>query len=1063
MPASRELYAAPLHPDLQDAVRRSLQAAATDPLDPVHLLAPNPAIVAHLAQECARSDRTAVQLRPWGWRSLALELAAPERRGSGRRLLSTPAAAWHARSYLASAGRPAGYFDAALGVRGFRAAMLRTFAELSAAGFVGAPQVERFILKHGPALRPRARHVLEMYLGLRRSFERGHDDRAAVLEQAADVPEGRLAELGIGRLWIYGFAELGILEKRLLERLGREPGLDLRLFLPLPDAAELVDELRNFGFAPATPEARPAAAVPVEVQVLSAAGEEAEAREVARRILAAAATGIPFGRVAVIARSERQLPLVADTLGDARIPHVSTAGQPLASTRAGRALLAFLDLLDAGLAPAPVMTFLAVAPLRWDAWCGIGADPVPSAWERAAHAACLGKGLDDWRVKLERLGAQHAERRRQRSEAGEPTLGDEAGERAAAELLTVALALDAAIGSIPVRARWAEFTRALADFVAAAFVADRTTGAVLAALERLPGLDALRQPRPTRADFRDLVRHVLADSRRFDSSAEGSGAVVLGTAADLYGIDFDLVCIVGVQEGEWPAPAAEDPVLPDLDRKGLCAALGDPHALPLRAALVERERRAFRAAAGAARRRLVIGYSRLDPATGAARLPSLLLLELAEEREGRRLDYAGFDQLPWIEPVPIFRTRPPEHGPVVSLAEYDTLAVARLPRAAARRYVRRLGGFAARGLVLDAERNGRARFTAFDGRLGGRVQPALGVAMAGRVYSASQLATWATCPFRFFMRHLLGVESLDHDEHRELSLLEMGRLVHRILEIFHRGLAQEGLTLDAGMEALKRRLQAAVREGCAEIEAKGRQGARVLWGVRQQRLHEDLVRFVRQEMRQSIDSGWVPEAFEQRFGPGRARGFAVSRSGADPLQLAGTIDRVDRHRRHDGVCVVDYKSGRRIGRRADARAVQLVLYLLAACAGDAARLDRSEGRFLYVTRRGGFGVHRLSGSRVRARRAEFEELVRSVAAGVEGGEFSPEPGPQAVHCRSCDYRSVCDARIERQVESKRRAGQDARWAGLPDFSPDLATLEGGGGEPDPTDAAGERGGGDANG
>jgi ATP-dependent helicase/nuclease subunit B len=1053
MSAPRDLYVAPLHPDLQDTVRRCLQSVVVDPLVPVHVLAPNPAIVAHLARACARADRGAVQLRPWSWKSLALELVAPERRASGRRLLSAPAAAWHARSYLAGAGRPAGFFDAALGVRGFRSSMLRTFADLAAAGLVGAREVERFIVKHGHALRPRARHVLEMYLGLRRSFERGHDDRAALLAQAAGVSEGRLAALGIDRLWIYAVAELGILEKRLLERLAREPGLDLRLFCPSPAALELVDELVALGFARATPAPRQASA-PVDVHVLSAPGEEAEAREVARRILAAAEAGIPFGRMAVIARTERQLPLVADTLADAGIPHVSTAGQPLASTRAGRALLAFLELLDTGLAPAPVMTFLAVAPLRWDEWCGTAADPVPSAWERAAHTACLGKGIEDWRVKLERLGAQHAERRRVRSEAGDPTLGDEAGERAAAELRAVAVALDGAIRSIPARARWIEFTTALADFVSAAFVPDRTTQAVLAALERLPGLDALQQPRPTRADFRDLVRHVLADSRRVEPTPAGSGAVVLGTAADLYGIDFDLVCIVGMQEGEWPAPVAEDPVLADVDRKSLCAALGDARALPLRAVVVERERRAFRAAVGAARRRLVIGYSRLDPASGAGRLPSLFLLELAEEREGGRFDYAGFDQLPWMESVPIFRTQPPEHGPVVSLAEYDTLAVARLPHAAARRYVRRLGGFAARGLVLDAQRNGRARFTACDGWLGERVQPELAQAMAGRVYSASQIATWATCPFRFFMRHLLGVESLDRDEHRELSLLEMGRLVHRILEIFHRGLAQEGLALDAGMEPLKARLQAAVRAACAEIESKGRQGARVLWEVRQQRLHEDLVRFVRQEMRYAAASGWVPEAFEQRFGPGQRRGFAVPRRGADPLQLAGTIDRVDRHARHDGVCVVDYKSGRRIGRRGDARAVQLVLYLLAACGGDAARLDRSEGRFLYVTRRGGFGVHRLPGSRVRARHAEFADLARAVAAGVEGGEFIPEPGPQAVHCRSCDYRSVCDVRIELQVELKQRAGQDARWAGLPDFSPELLGLEPGAGAVDPGDEHG---------
>jgi hypothetical protein len=198
--------------------------------------------------------------------------------------------------------------------------------------------------------------------------------------------------------------------------------------------------------------------------------------------------------------------------------------------------------------------------------------------------------------------------------------------------------------------------------------------------------------------------------------------------------------------------------------------------LPLRSDLVERERRLFRQMVQAAQQRLVLSYARLDPATGAARLPSLLLLEFAEAEEGRRLDYEAFARLAWCERVPLRRREPPVGGPVLSLQELDDLAIASLPQNAARRYVRQLGPAPGRGLVLEALRNGRARFTAFDGMLADAATRAgLARALASRPFSASQLASYATCPFRFFMRHELRVavrllEPVRRDRERTLLI-----------------------------------------------------------------------------------------------------------------------------------------------------------------------------------------------------------------------------------------------------------------------------------------------------
>jgi hypothetical protein len=284
-------------------------------------------------------------------------------------------------------------------------------------------------------------------------------------------------------------------------------------------------------------------------------------------------------------------------------------------------------------------------------------------------------------------------------------------------------------------------------------------------------------------------------------------------------------------------------VLPDRDRLTLAGALQDARALPLRRSWIARERRAFRNLVRSAQRKLVISFARLDPGTGAARLASTLVVELAEEREGRALDFAALDRLDWVERVPLRRSEPPSGGPLLSREEYDLLALARLAAAARRRYVRRLGGFAARGLLLDSLRNGRARFTVCDGWLGTEESRArLAQEFSARIWSASQLATYATCPFRFFMRHALRLEPLDRDPHRDLSALEVGRLVHRVLELFYRRQVERdpASMREVGFEALRGELHDALEQVCGELESRGAQGSPVLWEIRKRHLHEDL-------------------------------------------------------------------------------------------------------------------------------------------------------------------------------------------------------------------------------
>jgi RecB family exonuclease len=1041
-----EFVHAPLQPDLQAAFCAAVAADAGGGFAARRLVVvPSHAVGAHLVRVLARRGGAAGALRPLGWSELALALTAPERASARRALLSREAPAWLLRRLRERATRPPNYFDSLLDMRGFRVALQRSFADLARAGLASRREVERLLVRHGATLPLELRHALELYLAYRTGFESTHDDAAGVLWQAARLPPGRFTgALATETLWIYGFDALSALEARLLERLAGDPDVRMAAYVPeaAPPDARLVALLERLGFAPRGPGPRRAASLPADLHVVSAPSDEAEADEVARRLLAAAEGGIPFRDMAVVARSPRRLELLRAVLERYGIPCASAAGPSLQSCRAGRALLYGLDLLEHGLSPEPVLAFAHVAPLRWRHWAGMPDDPVPSSWERVAHEAFLGVGLDDWTAKLRRLRADLERRAAELEADGEPAQRPRAVARAASELLQLGRALQRDLARFPERGAWSDFVAAAQAVLTGAFEPGPEVEALHAALARLRSLDGLGAGRVQREDFRDALRHLLAETPLQAGSFLDRDGVRLGTAAELAGLDFEVVCVTGLQEGEWPAAPQEDPVLLDRGRRLLGELLGDPQALPPSSRLAERDRRLFWAAAGAARRRLILSWARLDPSTGATRLPSTLLLELAARREGREVDFGALATLPWVERVPLRRTAVPVDLPVLDAAEYDFLTVSALPPRAARRYIGRLGGIPARGLRLEVLRHQRRRFTVVDGALRrSDVRQALVERFRAQPYSATQLASYATCPFRFFARHVLRIEPLDREEHREPTDLEIGKLVHRILEHFYAGLERDGrLRLETtSFESLRRRLLEAADEVFRAAEARGQTGAGLLWSIRKQRLREDLGRFLCYERQRS--GTWVPEGFERRFGRGAGLVPSVERAGAPGLDLVGCIDRIDRHPQHDGVRVVDYKSGRLPGSGLESpHALQLLVYLYAATGGSTERLARSEARFLFVTRRGGFGLQRLPGRVLVERRGEFTGLLGGVARGIEAGEFFPQPGPGAARCGACDYETLCDVGIAAQSEAKAGAGQTRAFLALPDFGSALETV-----------------------
>jgi hypothetical protein len=197
------------------------------------------------------------------------------------------------------------------------------------------------------------------------------------------------------------------------------------------------------------------------------------------------------------------------------------------------------------------------------------------------------------------------------------------------------------------------------------------------------------------------------------------------------------------------------------------------------------------------------------------------------------------------------------------------------------------------------------------------------------LFSASQLETYAACPFRFFGSQILGLEEREGDDTR----LHYGSLVHRVLQRFYAERRQR-LELPAG-----RPLSALDEQDRA-----------------------NLIELFRQEW-ERVDEGTIPPHLEKLFCcPGGVLDLFLEMmtsmeeanfgnlatelelprillgkdSQGRSVFLTGKIDRVDGRRDDPAVAIIlDYKTGRIISRSAlgtklaDGRLLQLPLYAAA--------------------------------------------------------------------------------------------------------------------------------------
>jgi ATP-dependent helicase/DNAse subunit B len=615
-----------------------------------------------------------------------------------------------------------------------------------------------------------------------------------------------------------------------------------------PNARAALHHLERGLFDAGGPRVDPGPAV----RLHSAGGERAEVELAAASVLEQLAGGTPAGDIAVVFRSpEGYASLVDQVFSAYGIPFSLDRTVKLGHTALGRGLLALMRCALPELAGTTddLLTYLR-SPGRLDI-PGL-ADGLEAKARRAgvrdAASACSLWEEDHANLALTEIDA----------------LQRAAGDRAA--LLEELERRVEWLFSRPYLRRAHVFGRDEADI-------PRTFAA---AREAIAQMRALGDAAPAGRGLHDALHDIPV---RLGDPPQPDRVQVTGPL-EVRARRFDVLYLLGLQEGEFPRPARADPFLSDDDRREIARASGV--ALPVREDQLDRERYLFYVCASRAERLLVLS-ARTSDEEGGPQQPSFFIEDVAELLDLPDRPYAarGLSDVVW------------DLGEAPTRQEWERAAAAAGPRVPARVP----DGLASAELV---------RILVEEHRL-----------------SAGAIETFADCPVKWLVDRRLRPDALEP----EAEQLVRGDYAHHVLQRVYSELrARRGdrrITRDNLADA-ERILIEALRELQADFPISPDR-TRVRTAVR--RLEFDLLRYLRREAEST--SRFEPDDLELAFGGEGEEPISI---GIEGLELIGRIDRVDTF--GDRALVRDYKTGRSrpdygASRWKDEHRLQVAVYMLA--------------------------------------------------------------------------------------------------------------------------------------
>lgn len=495
----------------------------------------------------------------------------------------------------------------------------------------------------------------------------------------------------------------------------------------------------------------------------------------------------------------------------------------------------------------------------------------------------------------------------------------------------------------------------------------------------------------TQSKSGELIQEILdaLSALTFNEAQSMPGGVIVTDAIRARGLSFHTVFVLGLNDGEFPLLAQEDPILRDYYRFILRDTLG----YWINASLdrIDEERLLFYTTLTAATDHLYVLSAR-KTADGKPAVPSIYAAELAratgqpmQPDEAHRLSGYLSEQL---SACPLEFLTPKELSyrfilhPDTAEKNYRQTGLLTLEKSVSLACARAL---AAPGPL-----------SAFDGLIANGLK--IFERENAKGFSPSALQELGTCPFKYFAKRVLSLAEPDPLLSRqELAANEKGSAMHAILRDFYETLGARQLADGLFDSAIEEYISRAVAKTYPKDAYKRFGIYPVVWELLVEQMRQTLVKFAQEDVKY-LD-GFLPAYFEQE---------AVAEPTEElPLRLHGFIDRMDVNSSRQTLRIVDYKSTRKgtanLARDLFARlTLQPFLYWLMALQLDYLKKYTPQEACLFTLAQ--YKRQSLSADEFEAVYGAACRLLKLLAEFIKQGTFFINPSEA---CAYCPYGLLC--------------------------------------------------------
>ena len=513
----------------------------------------------------------------------------------------------------------------------------------------------------------------------------------------------------------------------------------------------------------------------------------------------------------------------------------------------------------------------------------------------------------------------------------------------------------------------------------------------------------------------ELFRSILEQTRLPVPEQTSMGVQVLDVMASR-GRPYKILFVLGMNDHVFPRVVREDAFLQDKDRRVLAESLG--YKIDEKMTGFDEEALLFALLQQSARDQVYCLYQRADQ-NGRPLIPSSFVQGHVERVGGGQVESECVFPVGVLERsnVSYFSSdhATPQETRLRRILEGQSLQ-SMVPHESAWWKVFQAG----REMIVHLEQSG-SKAGPFDGMT--ETESPHWQDVLSRGYSPTALGTYAQCPMRYWMAHVLKLHAFDSSLSKEIPSRVWGELVHHVLCEVYQGLFQKGWpqqTLNpAQLTAI---LNAEVDQVFQEYAQRFGEGYRLIWDWMRTRLIRMMLSLIEHDQGDFMEQGWIPSLYEVDAAGGVPAEGQVQ---LELLNIRGRFDRVDQRGDRSGARIVDYKvSLRRSFQTAEldlvvnalqGRQLQPPLYSLMtpsilkgeALEGGASVTPIESVDFRYLRPLQQESVRSASFASAIWDTATGEQLKRTIHSWVQGihdGKFFILPG---TYCRSCQYASAC--------------------------------------------------------